>query len=265
MLEYGFMRRALFVGIMLSIALPIIGTTLVLKRFSAIGDALSHSSLAGVAAGLIMNINPVLGAVLSCVIASFSLEFIRKRIEQYTEVSIVIITSLGIGIAGILSDFVRNANSFSSFLFGSIVSISDWELFLVTGIALLVIFACIFLYKELFYLVFDEEGAKITGLNTSLINSIFIIVTALAVSISSRTIGSLLVSSVLVIPTASAMQISKSYLSTIIISILYCMISVILGISFSFYLGIKPGATIAVILVILFFITALCKQLKVKK
>ena len=121
--EYPFMQRAFLVGVLLALIIPCVGIVIVLKRLSMIGDALSHTSLAGVAAGLLFNINPVLGATAACVAAAFGIEAIRKKLPRYAEMSIAIILSAGVGLAGVLSGFVRSAASFNSFLFGSIVAI----------------------------------------------------------------------------------------------------------------------------------------------
>ena len=140
-LQYGFMQRAFLVGILLAVITPCIGITIVLKRMSMIGDALSHSSLAGVVLGLILGVNPVAGAVVMCIVAALGIEAIRKKIPRYSEVAISIVMSAGIGLAGVLSGFVENGASLNSFLFGSIVSISEGELALVVVISVLVLAA----------------------------------------------------------------------------------------------------------------------------
>ena len=103
LLEYAFMRRAFVVGVLLAIIIPCIGIVVVLKRLSMIGDALSHSSLAGVAAGLVMGINPILGAGITCIVAALSIETIRKKMPQYADISIAVILSTSVGAAGVLS------------------------------------------------------------------------------------------------------------------------------------------------------------------
>lgn len=256
------MRKALFVGFALAVILPSIGITIVLRRFSQLGDALSHSCLSGVALGLIFGFNPVAGAVAAAIAAALTIEIIRKSIAAYTEVAIVIITSLGIGIAGLLSGFVNNAGSFESFLFGSIVAVTDAELVAIAAISVLVMAVLYFMRRELFYIAFDEEGASISGVNADKVNFIITVLTALVIAISARTIGSLIVSSVLVIPTACAMQTAKSYKSTLLISIVYSVISVLLGIILSYYFGLKPGGAVVILLVIFFFATIIIKKLK---
>ena len=173
MLQYGFMQRAFITGILLAVIAPLIGITIVLKRMSMIGDALSHASLAGVALGLLLGINPILGAMGICLFAALGVEAIRRKIPRYSEMAISIIMSTGIGLAGILSGFVKNGTNFNSFLFGSIISISKDELKIVCVISVLVLLCVLLLYKELFYIGFDENAARISGVPVKTINFIF--------------------------------------------------------------------------------------------
>lgn len=260
-LEYDFMKRAFLVGILLAIIIPCIGVIVVLKRLSMIGDALSHTSLAGVAAGLILGINPILGAIVITIMASFGIEAIRKKIPRYSEMSIAIIMSAGIGLAGVLSGFVTNTANFNSFLFGSIVAISDFELALVAGISLLVIISFLLLYKELFYITLDERLARLSGLPIKKINFIFTILTAVTVSIAARTVGALIVSSIMVVPIACSMQFAKSYKQTVIYSIIFAIIFTVLGLYLSYYLNLRPGATIVLLGVIFLVLILIIKKL----
>ena len=212
--EYPFMQRAFLVGILLALIIPCVGIVIVLKRLSTIGDALSHTSLAGVAAGLLFNINPVLGATAACVAAAFGIEAIRKKLPRYAEMSIAIILSAGVGLAGVLSGFVRSAASFNSFLFGSIVAISDGELYTVAVVSGIIVLAFLFLYKELFYLALDERAARMSGIPVGIINSVFTVLIAVTVSIAARTVGALIVSSMMVVPVACGMQLGRSYKQT---------------------------------------------------
>lgn len=248
--EYDFMQKAFITGILIAIITPCIGVIVVLKRLSMIGDSLSHNSLAGVAAGLAAGVNPVLGAVVFSIAASFSIEKIRKSFPKYSEIAIAVIMSTGIGLAGILSGFVKNSASFSSFLFGSIVAISDFELYLIVGLSIVVILAVIFLYKELFYITFDEESARLAGIPVSAINFVFTLLTAVTISISARTVGTLVISSLMVLPVASAMRIAKSYQQTVIFAVIFAIMFTISGLYISYYANFKPGSTIVIVGVI---------------
>lgn len=242
--EYDFMRRAFVVGILLAVIIPCIGIIVVLKRLSMIGDALSHTSLAGVAAGLIIGINPILGSIIACTLAALGIEAIRKKIPKYAEMSIAIVMSTGVGLAGILSGFVKNAANFNSFLFGSIVAISDFETKLVIVISCMVILTFVLLYKELFYIALDEQSARLAGIPVKTINFIFTILTAITVSVAARTVGALIVSSMMVVPVACAMQLGKSYKQTVIYSIIFAVFSMLTGLYAAYYAGLKPGGTI---------------------
>ena len=257
-LQYGFMQRAFLVGILLAVITPCIGITIVLKRMSMIGDALSHSSLAGVVLGLILGVNPVAGAVVMCIVAALGIEAIRKKIPRYSEVAISIVMSAGIGLAGVLSGFVENGASLNSFLFGSIVSISEGELALV--VVIMVLAAVLFFYRELFYIGFDENAARISGVSVRNINFLFTILTALTVSIASRTVGTLIVSSMLVVPVACGMQMAKSYKGTLICAIIVAVCTTIAGLFLSYYAGLKPGGMIVLLEVAWFVVVMAVKS-----
>lgn len=245
--QYEFMRRAFGVGLMLAVIVPCIGVVVVLKRLSMLGDALSHTSLAGVAAGLVLGINPIAGAVMMCVISGLSIEVIRKKLPKYAEMAIAITMSAGIGLAGVLSGFVKSSANFNSFLFGSIVAISDFELLLVSIISTAVLASFLLLYKELFFIALDERAARLAGIPVKSINFVFTILTAVTVSIAARTVGALIVSSLMVLPVACAMQLSKSYKQTVLVSALFGMVFTVGGLFLSYYAGLKPGGTIVLI------------------
>ncbi len=260
--QYDFMRRAFLVGVLLAVIIPCIGMIVVFKRLSLIGDALSHTSLAGVAIGLILGINPILGAMAACLLAAFGIEAIRKKVPRFSELSIAIVLSVGVGLAGVLSGFVKNAVNFNSFLFGSIVAISNFETGLVVGISILVFLAFLLLYKELFYIAFDEQAAALSGVPVRLVNTIFTILTAVTVSVASRTVGALIVSSLMVVPVATAMILAGSYKRTAIGSVICAVIATITGLTLSFYWGLKPGGTIVLTGVVLFLLALLVQKIR---
>lgn len=259
--NYAFMQKAFLVGILLAAVIPCIGVVIVLKRLSMMGDALSHTSLAGVAAGLIMGINPVAGAAIACILAAFGIEAIRRKLPRYSEISISVIMSAGIGLAGVLSGFVKNSANFNSFLFGSIVAISDMEMYLVIGISLTVLLLFLLLYKELFYIALDERSARLAKVPVKTVNFIFTILTAVTVSIAARTVGALIVSSMMVIPVACAMQFGKNYKQTVIYAVCFDVAFMIVGLFAAYYFGLKPGGTIVLVGVIFLVLTFAVKRL----
>ncbi len=254
--QYAYMQRALLVGFLLAVIVACLGTVMVHKRLSLIGDALSHSSLAGVAVGLLLGFNPIIGAMATCVVAAFAIEAIRKKLGNHSELAVAIVLSTGIGLAGVLSGFVRSSADFNSFLFGSIVAISGFEARLVMILAVVVLVAFILLYKELFYISFDEQAAAISGVPVGVVNAIFTILTAVTVSIAARTVGALIVSSLMVVPVAAAMSLARSYRTTVLWAIFVSVVSTVGGLVLSFYIGLKPGGTIVLLSVA---ILLLCK------
>ncbi len=264
MLEYLFMQRALLAGVLLAVIIPCIGIVVVLKRLSMIGDALSHTSLAGVAGGLVIGINPILGAVCATILAALGIEAVRKRIPQYAELSISIIMSAGIGLAAILSGFVKNAANFNSFLFGSIVAISDFELALVIGISAAVMLAFLLLYKELFFLALDERSARLAGVPVKTVSFLFTILTAATVSIAARTVGALVVSSLMVLPVVCAMQLKKSFQKTLLYSICFAVFFTVAGLFLAYYARLKPGGTIVLLGVVTLLVVLLCRSVALR-
>ena len=244
MFQYTFMQKAFLVGILLAIIIPLIGVIVVLKRLSMIGDALSHTSLAGVALGLLLGIEPIVGAVVVCVVAAFSIETIRRRLPRYAEISISIIMSVGIGLASVLTGFIEDGAAFNSYLFGSIVAITDTEVLMVVIVTVIVVATFLLLYKELMFITFDEQGAILAGLPVKKINFIITLLTAITVSVAARSVGALIVSSLMVIPVACAMQIANSYKKTVLYSVLFAVAFTVVGLVLSYYFNLKPGGTI---------------------
>ncbi len=267
--QYNFMIKAFLVGMLIALIVPCIGLVVVLRRLSMIGDTLSHSSLAGVAGGLAFGINPILGATIISIFSAFGIEKIRKSFPRYAEIALAIIMSTGIGLAGILSGFVKNTSGFHSFLFGSIVAISSIELISTIILSIVVFASVIILYRELFYITFDEVSARLSGIPVKAINSVFTLLTAVTISISARTVGTLVISSLMVLPVACALQLAKSYKQTFIYSIIFAELFTITGLFISYYANFKPGATIVmtgvICLLTILFYKGINKTLIIKK
>ena len=250
--EYAFMVRALWVGLLVSLTAPLIGQTIVLRRMSMVGDAVAHTTLAGVAIGLILGFDPLITALVTSVIGVVLVDVLRTRLPQYAEVSIAILMSLGIGLAGTLSSFVRDTNRFSSFLFGSIVAISEQEVILITLVVAIVVAVYLFFYKEIFAVTFDETMAAFNGMPVKLINFVTMLLLGVTLSMAAKTVGSLILSSLLVLPVASALQVARSYRTTLLWAILFSMATMLGGLVLSFYFGLKPGGAVVLLAVALY-------------
>ena len=243
MLHYDFMRIALVVAILIGIALPLIGSGVVYKRLSSSGDALAHSSLAGVAIGLVAGFNPLVASIIACVISTLIIELLRKKFSKFAEIGVVVVLSIGVGIAGILSTYASSGN-FESYLFGSILLISNLELTLVIIITVIVIIFSLLFYSPFLSILYSEEEAKAKGIKVGLFNFIHSLLLSLVVAIGAKVVGSLVVSSMLVLPIATSMQFQKGYKFTLFLGVGLGVISMVSGLIISYYADLRPGASI---------------------
>lgn len=259
-LSYEFMQRAFIVGTLIGFVLPCIGLPLVIKRLAMIGDSLSHSSLAGVTIGLAFGINPLLAAIVASVLAGLSIEVIRERLKAYQEVSTVIILALGVGLAGIFSGFVTGGNAINSYLFGSIITISDSEfiVILVTSVVVLLLYK--YLFNRMVMVIFNPIAARLFGIDVVLVNRMITFLSAVAIALSAKAIGSLIVSSLLIIPVMTAMQYTKTYKKTLVVAIGIALSCIYLGLLISYYFNLKSGSVIVILAV-----TGLILSLFIKK
>ena len=263
-LNYEFMRRALVAAVAVSIMIPMVGVVLVLKRLSSTGEALSHTSLAGVIIGLIAGISPILSAMLVSLAASLLIEYVRRAFPRYAEISTNVVLSAGIGLAAVLSGFVGKASSLNSYLFGSLVSVSRSEIWLVIGLGVFVTALCLGMYKELLSVTLDEEAARLSGVPVRLVNTAFTVLTAIAVSAAARIVGALMVSSLIVLPVACAILVAKSYKMTLSISIAFAMFFSVAGLILSYHLDLQSGGTIVLLGVVTLFIMIPLKRKALK-
>lgn len=257
MLTYRFMQIAFAVAILLGISLPLVGSTAVYKRLSSSGDALAHSSLAGVAIGLASGLSPLWMSVIACIASFLLIEVMRKKFAKFSEIGVVIVLSGAIGIAGILSGYT-SANNFDSYLFGSILLISDKELIFCSILTLVIVLFSVLFYPQIFSILYSESESKVNRIPVNLLNFIMDLLLSITIAIGSKIVGSLVISSLIVLPTATALQFQKGYKTTMILSLIFSILSMTIGLTVSYYLDWKPGATIVtlsvILLILVFFI-----------
>ncbi len=247
MLQYAFMRRALIVGLLLGLMIPLMGVVVVNRRTSTIGDALSHTSLAGIGLGLLFGMSPLYGSVLLTILGAFAIEAVRSRFPKSGDLATAMVMSTGVGLASLLSDIVPTAMKFESYLFGSIVTIRPQEMWLSMIIGLLVLVLFFTLYFPLLYISVDPNGARLTGMPIRWIDALFTALLAVTIAIAARTIGALMVSSLMILPVACALFFTKSYKHTVFVSMILGDIFVLSGLILSYYQGLKPGGAIVMI------------------
>lgn len=259
--QYSFIIRGLEAGIIIAIIAPLIGIFLVLRRYSLIADTLSHVSLAGVAIGLLLKINPLFTAIIAAVVSSVVIERLRlsKKIYGESALSLFLSGSLALAIVLISLNNGFSTNLFN-YLFGSILTVKQEDVFLIGSFGVLVIAAIVALYKELVYITFDEESAQVSGIPTRFINMVFIILAALTVSLAIPVVGVLLIAALIVIPVITALQFKKSFLKTLFLAEAISIISVIAGIILSFYANLSTGGTIVLLTIVFFILTLVFKR-----
>ncbi len=262
MLDYGFMQRSLLAGIIIAVICPAIGIFLVLRRISMIGDTLSHVALAGVAGGMLGGIYPVYSALGFSVLSALAIERLSKEYTQYKELSIAIILSMGTGLASIFISLGNSNSAIFSYLFGSIGLVSDQDVRVIFILGFFILVSILFLYRPLFYIAFDEEAAGIAGVPVRGINLYFTVLAAMAIAIAMRIVGALLVSSLMIIPVAIGLQIGGSFKQTFLYSILFAILSVLIGLPISFYIDLAPGGTIVLSSIFMLVVVILAKNIR---
>lgn len=262
-LQYGFMQRALLAGILIGIISPLIGTFLVMRRLSFIGDTLSHTTLAGVAAGFLIGGNPVVTGMIFAVLAALGIDQLRKIYKNYEELSMPIMMSTGIGLAVVL---ISKSDGFTAdlftYLFGSIIAVTKPDIITISIIGIGIIITVFLLYKELLYISFDEEGSKLSGIPFKTVNLVFTILVALTIAASMRIVGILLVSSMMTIPVATGLQVARSFKQTLLYSIIFAEFSILSGLFIANHFELASGGTIVLVSVITLLITLFTKKIR---
>jgi zinc transport system permease protein len=243
--SYDFMIRALLAGMAIGIVAPLIGTFLVAKRYALIADSLAHVSLAGVAVGVVLGIQPLFGALLLTGVAAFVIEKLREGKRVTAEVALAMFLSGGLAVAVVLIGLAHQVNvDLLSYLFGSITTVSSSDLWIIGGLAVVIIGSIGALHKQLAFTSFDEEQARASGLRTRLLNQVLIVLAAAMVVLSLRIVGGLLIGALTVIPVAAAAQVARSFRQTGQCAVGFGLLAVIMGLFASYYLGLAAGGTI---------------------
>ncbi|USG65951.1 metal ABC transporter permease [Brevibacillus ruminantium] len=269
--QYDFLRYTLFSGIIIGLICPILGTFLIVRRLSMMADGLSHVTLSGVAAGMLLSkkvalfqaVNPLFFGMLFSVVGSLFIERLRKVYKSYQDLAIPIILSTGLGLFTVLISIAKGFNTdLYSYLFGKIVTVSKDDLYALLGVAAVVLGTVFLIYKELFAVSFDEEFARVSGVARRSINLWFMILVALTIAASMRIVGVLLISALITLPVAASLQIAKSFRQTILYAILFAEISVLSGLYFAYLLDWASGGTIVLVAVFILLLVLGMKKIK---
>ncbi|MEE1281535.1 MAG: metal ABC transporter permease [Acutalibacteraceae bacterium] len=263
MFEYGFMVRALVVGIPVALCAALLGVSLVLKRYSMIGDGLSHVGFGALAIASAFNWAPLPVAIPIVILAAFLLLRLSENSKINGDSAIALISSSALAIGVTIATMQNGMNTdISNYLFGSIVATSDFDAILSVCLSIVVIVTYIIFYHRIFAVTFDERFAKATGTRVELYNIIISILTALTVVLGMRIMGTLLISSLIIFPALTAMQLCKTFKSVIITSAVLSVVCFFIGISISYLYSTPTGASIVIVNLIAFIVFTLARKIK---
>ena len=253
MLSYPFMVRALFGGMLVSLCASLLGVSLVLKRYSMIGDGLSHVSFGALSIALAMGWSPLKVSIPVVVLAAFFLLRITEnsRIKSDAAIAMISASSLAIGII-VTSLTTGMTTDVSSYLFGSILAMTKEDVALSAVLCIIVLGLFVLCYNQVFAVTFDENFAKATGVNVGAYNMLISVLTAVTIVLGMRMMGAMLISSLVIFPCLTSMRVFKSFTSVVISSGILSLVCFLLGMMASYQFSTPAGASVVVVNLIAF-------------
>ena len=254
MFSYGFIVRAFIDGTLVSICDAMLGVTLVLKRYSMIGDGLSHVGFGALAIAASLNLAPLQVAVPVIIIAAFLLLRLSEKSKIRGDAAIAIISSTALAI-GVVCVSISGVNTdLNSYLFGSILATTNADAVMCAVLALIVIVIFVLFYNKIFAVTFDETFSKATGLKTGVYNTVIALLTALTIVIGMRIMGTLLISALIIFPALSSMRVCKKFKAVIICSGVLSLICFFVGMYASYTMDTPTGASVVIVNAFVFVI-----------
>lgn len=266
MLSYDFMIRAIIVGSLVSLCSTLLGTSLVLKRYSMIGDGLSHVGFAALAIAYALQLAPMSVSIPVCVIAAFFLLQLEENSKIKGDAATALLCSGALAVGVMTISLTTGMNTdVCNYMFGSILAISPSDMRLSVILSVVVLFLYIFFYPRIFAVTFDENFAKASGTNTRFYNMVLALLTSITIVLGMRMMGTLLISSLIVFPSITAMRVCKNFLGTIILASILSLLGFFVGMTLSFLYSIPTGASIVVIDIVLFFLFCAIEAIRNRK
>lgn len=263
--NYGFIKRAFIAGSFIAVVCSILGVVLVLKRLSLIGDGLAHVTFGSVAIGLILKSHPFLISIPITAISSIGIMKLIKHARVHGDAAIGIVSSVGIATGIIFASLGGGFNvDIFSFLFGSILAVTNEETFISAILSVFVISIIIKYYREILSVTFDEDIAKVSGIKTDFINNIIALMTSVTVVLTMKLVGVMLTSALIILPAMTALQNAKSFKSVIINAVIIALFTVNSGIVISFMLDFPTGAVIVMMNFLMFCLALFIKRCRIR-
>lgn len=260
--QYDFMQRALVAGALISISCAVLGVFLVLRRFSLIGEGLSHFAFGTIGLGLLVNVYPLFVTIPLVILASFWILYLVEKTNIYADAAIGLVSAMGIAVGVILASKGGGFNvDLFSYLFGDILAVSKSETIMAVLLSLLVVGMVLIFYHDLFAITFDEEYAKVLGLKTKRLNYLLITLTALTVVLGIKVVGTMLVASLIIFPAITALQLAPGFKQVLATAVVSSLGAVVAGIMLSYLLDLPAGASIVVVNFIFFLLAYAYKSI----
>jgi zinc transport system permease protein len=254
-----YMQLALAVGLVVGACAPLVGTFLVDRHLSLMGDGLGHLAFAGVAAGLLLSISPTWTALVVAVVGALLVEWLRTRGRASGDLALALFFYGGIAGGAVLASRAATDGitvNVVPYLFGSILTVTNSDLVLVSAIGMLVLLAVAAAHRAWFAIGLDEESARVMGLPVDLLNAVLAALTAVVIVAATRIVGVLLVAALMVLPVASARLLARSQVRTLGIASAVGIVSVVLGLAAARAWGLAPGGTIVLVSTVVFAATS---------
>jgi len=263
LLEFQFFQHALLGGTITALACAWVGLFLILRKEAMIGDGIAHTAFGGIALGMFLGINPILTSLLISILAILGISYMRRKGLAQSDSAIAVMLAVGFSAGLIIISLAGGFNvELFSFLFGSILTIDQSDLIIVSILGILTIFILGIFYKELLSITFDEEDARLMGIPVRLLSLAFNLLVAITIVLSIKVVGIILVVALLVLPGLSALQMNLSFKGTTLAAIGFGILSMTIGILLSALYNVATSGVIVFTAAGIFIFTAIYKRLE---
>lgn len=261
-ISYPFLMRALIVGVLVSLCAALLGVSLVLKRYSMIGDGLSHVGFGAMAVSAVLGAAPLAVAIPVCIVTAFLLLRISEKSSMGGDAGIAVVSSgaLAVGVMVISMTTGMNTDIYN-YMFGSILALNKTDTVLCVILSAIVISIYLLFYNRIFAVTFDETFSRATGIRTNIYNMILAILTAVTVVLGMRMMGALLISSLIIFPSMTSMRLCRTYKSVITVSAIVSVACFVSGLIFSYCYAAPTGASIVVVNIIVLILSGIVKKI----
>ena len=263
--KYEFMMRSLITATASGIMLSILGPFAINRNMGFMADAMAHATLPIIAVGVFLGFSISELGVPASILIAFFLGYIIKNSNVGEDTAIGIIFSSFFALGFILISILNVTINLEDLLFGQILAVSRFDVFIVTAMCITVVSLIIIFFKQLLFYSFDPIGAEVKGLNTNFLIYLFLVILSVAIVASLQTVGIILVLSMLLIPAAASKQITNTFVSSIYVSILFGVFSSVSGLYLSYFFNLPSGPTMSMVATFLFVVCFFVRQLKKTK